>query len=98
MLMIAQQQTHCPIVLSRVSGYPLRFTAAVTWCLLRCHDWLDESGYAHLIELMAADRDVYKQVEACVWSLYERLLFDSSSEIIDIRYEWAACMGIPPEV
>lgn len=98
MLVVAQQQTHCPIVLSRISGYPLRFTAAVMWCLLRCPRWLDEHGYTYLIDLMTSDRDVYRELESCLWSLYERLLFDPSSDIIDLRYEWADCMGIPPEV
>jgi hypothetical protein len=99
MLIVAQQQTHCPVVLSRVSGFSLRFTAAVAWCLLRCHRWLDEEdGYTDLIKLMTSDRDVCEEVDALVWPLYEALLFDPSSEIIDLRYEWAACMGIPPEL
>lgn len=97
MIAIAQQQTHCPIVLSRVTGCPLRFTAAVIWCLLRNPDWLDELGYPDLIELIAAGSDRYEEIENSLWCLYERVLFDPCSATLDLRYEWAECNGIPPE-
>jgi hypothetical protein len=55
--------------LSRISGFPLKFTAAVTWCLLRCHQWLDEEdGFRDLIRLITSRSEIYNEVDTLVWS------------------------------
>ena len=98
MLAIGQQQTHCPIVISRVTGFPLRFVASVVWLLLRNSDWMDyDSGYTWLFEVIKEGNSRYDEIDAAVYSWYESVLHHSCSELVSLPAEWAKCNGIPTE-
>lgn len=97
MLAIGQQQTHCPITISRVTGFPLRFVAAAIWLLLRNPDWMNDSGYIWLIEVMKEGISRYDEIDAAVYSWYESVLRYPCSELVSLPAEWAVCNGIPEE-
>jgi hypothetical protein len=69
MLAIAQLRTHDPVVLQRISGYPLRFITSLVWILLQNERWMFEGAYLELSYLAAVGDE--KALDSRLYSMLE---------------------------
>jgi hypothetical protein len=93
MLAIAQLRTHDPVVLQRMSGYPLRFISSLVWILLQNERWMFEGAYLELSYVAAVGDE--NALDSRLYSMLEGVWADECQTLIDLQAEWERCTGIP---
>jgi hypothetical protein len=69
MLAIVQLRTHDPVVVQRMTGYPLRFISALVWNLLQNERWMCGAAYLELGWLTTAGPDGDEMLDGWLWSM-----------------------------
>jgi hypothetical protein len=69
MLAIVQLRTHNPVVVQRMTGYPLRFISALVWNLLQNERWMCGAAYLELGWLTTAGPDGDEMLDGWLWSM-----------------------------
>jgi hypothetical protein len=95
MLAIVQLRTHDPVVVQRMTGYPLRFISALVWNLLQNERWMCGGAYLELGWLTTAGPDGDEMLDGWLWSMLEGVWMHPCGRVIDLEAEWEHCTGVP---
>jgi len=93
LLVIAYRRSHDPILLHRITGYPLCFVNMITSGLTQSEFWLTW-GYEELIGEIEEHPDNVANIDILLCTLMEHCWRDPMLDYERLHAEWSRCMGI----
>jgi hypothetical protein len=92
LIIIAQLETHDPLILRRATGYPLPFLSSLVWLLLKNGKWTGWGGYWEVINCIEEFPLFQSSFVDNVLMLVEELYNDPHRKIVDPFEEYVRCI------